>query len=137
MSAPLTHIALHVQDLQASMDFYSKYCGLQVCHERRDARKTIVWLAEEGRKTEFILVLIPGGPGRPQADTDFSHLSYALDSRQAVDEIARSAAAAGCLLWPPRQEDYPVGYYCGLRDPDGNAVEFSYGQPLGPGAKDL
>ena len=24
--------------------------------------------------------------------------------------------------------------YCGIRDPDGNYVEFSYGQPLGPGA---
>jgi len=43
---------------------------------------------------------------------------------------------AGCLLWAPREEPYPVGYYCGLRDPDGNAVEFSYGQPLGPGATD-
>jgi hypothetical protein len=30
-----------------------------------------------------------------------------------------------------------VGYYCGLRDPDGNSVEFSYGQPLGPGAEAL
>ncbi|MFT5603712.1 MAG: putative lactoylglutathione lyase, partial [Paracoccaceae bacterium] len=84
----------------------------------------------------FILVLIPGGPGRPQADNDFSHLGYALDSQQAVDDIARRATQGGCLLWPPRQADYPVGYYCGLRDPDGNAVEFSYGQPLGPGARD-
>ncbi len=45
------------------------------------------------------------------------------------------AEAAGCLAWAPRQEPYPVGYYCGLRDPDGNFVEFSYGQPLGPGAE--
>ena len=90
MSAQLTHIALHVRDLQASMDFYSQYCGLQVCHERTDERKTIVWMAEPERESEFILVLIPGGPGRPQADNDFSHLGYALDSRQAVDDIARS-----------------------------------------------
>ncbi|MFT5576500.1 MAG: catechol 2,3-dioxygenase-like lactoylglutathione lyase family enzyme [Bermanella sp.] len=136
MSAQLTHIALHVLDMQASLDFYSQYCGLRVCHKRTDERKTIVWMAEPGRETEFILVLIPGGPGRPQADNDFSHLGYALDSQQAVDDIARRATQGGCLLWPPRQADYPVGYYCGLRDPDGNAVEFSYGQPLGPGARD-
>ena len=134
MSAQLTHIALHVRNIEASMVFYGKYCGLQVCHERRDEHKTIVWMAEAGRETEFILVLIPGGPGRAQAEGDFSHLGYALDSREAVDEVARRASAEGCLLWPPRQEPYPVGYYCGLRDPDGNAVEFSYGQPLGPGA---
>jgi len=24
-----------------------------------------------------------------------------------------------------------VGYYCGVLDPDGNRVEFSFGQPLG------
>ncbi|HCS26372.1 MAG TPA: VOC family protein [Spongiibacteraceae bacterium] len=136
MSAQLTHIALHVGDLGASMAFYREYCGLQVCHQRRDEHKTIVWMAEPGRETEFILVLIPGGPGRPQAENDFSHQGYALASKQAVDDIARRAADSGCLLWPPRQEAYPVGYYCGLRDPDGNAVEFSYGQPLGPGAED-
>jgi len=38
-------------------------------------------------------------------------------------------------VWPPRDEPFPVGYYCGLRDPNGNYVEFSYGQPLGPGAE--
>ena len=42
----------------------------------------------------------------------------------------------GGMSWPPVDEPYPVGYYCGLRDPDGNFVEFSYGQPLGPGADD-
>ena len=41
------------------------------------------------------------------------------------------------LLWAPRQEAFPVGYYCGLVDPDGQYVEFSFGQPLGPGAPEL
>ncbi|HHM4583493.1 TPA: VOC family protein, partial [Pseudomonas aeruginosa] len=49
----------------------------------------------------------------------------------------RRAEAAGCLVWAPRDEPYPVGYYCGLRDPAGNYVEFSYGQPLGPGSEAL
>ena len=51
-------------------------------------------------------------------------------------EIGTSGARAreeGCLVWPPKEEPYPVGYYCGLKDPGGNFVEFSYGQPLGPG----
>ena len=45
------------------------------------------------------------------------------------------ACLAFYQAWAPRQEPYPVGYYCGLKDPDGNFVEFSYGQPLGPGAE--
>jgi len=75
-----------------------------------------------------------GGHGREQAATDYSHLGFALDSRVAVDAIADKARMAGYLVWEPREEPYPVGYYCGIRAPDGNMVEFSYGQPLGPGS---
>jgi predicted lactoylglutathione lyase len=78
--------------------------------------------------------MVSGGTGRNQAATDYSHLGFALESRAAVDTLARQASAAGCLVWEAREEPYPVGYYCGVRDPDGNMVEFSYGQPLGPGA---
>jgi catechol 2,3-dioxygenase-like lactoylglutathione lyase family enzyme len=137
MRPVLTHIALHVRDLDACVAFYRRFCGLEIVHERaaREAGERIYWLAEPGREREFIFVLLPGGPGRDQAAHDFSHFGFALDSRAAVDRVAAEAAAAGCLAWPPRQEPYPVGYYCGLRDPDGNFVEFSYGQPLGPGAE--
>jgi len=132
--AGFTHIALHVRDLDACVAFYQRFCGLKIVHRRDDRGTRVVWLAQPGRETEFIFVLIPGGPGRDQADDDYSHFGFALDSRAAVDAVAEEARAAGCLVWPPREEPYPVGYYCGLRDPDGNFVEFSYGQPLGPGA---
>ncbi len=70
----------------------------------------------------------------PQAEGDFSHLGFAMESRDAVDAVASRARDAGLLAWPPRDEPYPVGYYCGIRAPDGNVVEVSYDQPLGPGA---
>jgi catechol 2,3-dioxygenase-like lactoylglutathione lyase family enzyme len=134
MPPTLTHIALHVRDLDACEAFYRDFCGLAVCHRREENGRRVIWLAEPGREREFILVLIPGGPGRDQRADDFSHLGFALASAAAVDAIAARARAAGRLLWEPRREPFPVGYYCGLRDPDGNAVEFSFGQPLGPGA---
>ena len=135
MPPSLTHLALHVQDLDRCIEFYETYCGMQIVHDRLDGGKRVVWLAEAGRAEDFILVLIPGGPGRNQADNDFSHLGFALESREAVDGIAAKAREAGILEWEPREEPYPVGYYCGVRDPDGSFVEFSYGQPLGPGAR--
>lgn len=137
MRPVLTHIALHVRDVDAVAAFYKGFCGLVEVHERPDPAKGghVVWLAEPGRQDDFIFVLIPAGPERQRHPRDFSHLGFALESRAAVDAIAARAAEAGCLMWPPRQEAYPVGYYCGLRDPDGNAVEFSFGQPLGPGAE--
>ncbi len=131
-----THLALHVKDLDACLAFYTDYAGMALVHDRLDKGKRIVWLAEPGRERDFIVVLIPGGPGRDQAETDFSHLGFALASHAAVDAIADRARKAGILEWEPKQEPYPVGYYCGIRDPDGNFVEFSYGQPLGPGAED-
>lgn len=137
MPVQLTHLALHVNDLDACIEFYQSYAGLKTVHERCADGKRVVWLGEPGREQDFILVLLPGGPGRRQASADFSHLGFALDSRQAVDTIAARARAAGILEWEPRQEPYPVGYYCGVVDPDGGFVEFSYGQPLGPGAPPL
>ncbi|MDF1830947.1 MAG: VOC family protein, partial [Porticoccaceae bacterium] len=102
---------------------------------RTAGEQRIVWMAEPGRESDFIFVLMNGGQNLELADTDYRHFGFALESRAAVDAIAELGRERGCLVWPPREEDFPVGYYCGLRDPNGNFVEFSYGQPLGPGAE--
>jgi catechol 2,3-dioxygenase-like lactoylglutathione lyase family enzyme len=136
MQPLLTHLALHVRDLDACIEFYHHFCGMQVVHERTNGDWRVVWMAEPGKEHDFIFVMVPGGPGRDQTPHDYSHFGFALESRDAVDAMAEKARSAGFLVWEPRQEPYPVGYYCGVRDPDGNMVEFSYGQPLGPGAHD-
>ncbi|EWC39985.1 VOC family protein [Stutzerimonas stutzeri] len=137
MRPTLTHLALHVPDLEACIAFYSGFCNMHVFHERPGKGSRIVWMAEPGKEREFIFVLMPGGTARSLAANDYSHFGFALASREEVDAIAERARNDGCLIWEPRDEPYPVGYYCGLRDPAGNYVEFSYGQPLGPGAEDL
>lgn len=134
LMAALTHIALHVRDLEACVAFYQDYCGLVTTHDRGEVDSRVVWLGVPGREREFALVLIPGGPGRRQAAGDYAHLGFACASKREVDAIAERAAREGRLVWPARDEAHPVGYYCGVRDPDGACVEFSYGQPLGPGA---
>jgi catechol 2,3-dioxygenase-like lactoylglutathione lyase family enzyme len=134
MQPILTHLALHVCDMDASVAFYKTYCGMQSVHERFADGQQVVWLAEPGREQEFIFVLISGGQEHHQAATDYSHFGFALESRAAVDRVAEQARKAGYLAWEPREEPYPVGYYCGVRAPEGTMVEFSYGQPLGPGA---
>ena len=93
--------------------------------------KPVIWLAYPEQRDEFVMVLISNGPQQQLAEGDYSHLGFAVESAEAVDRLAGLAAEAGCLLWEPRQEPYPVGYYCGVLDPAGNQVEFSFGQPLG------
>lgn len=133
----LTHIALHVQNLEACVNFYQIYCNMHIIHQRHSEHSDITWLAEVGRESEMIFVLISGGPVREANDQGYSHFGFALESHEAVDNIATKAKEDNCLIWPPRQEPFPVGYYCGVIDPNGNYVEFSYGQPLGPGAEKL
>lgn len=139
----LTHLALHTVDVHASRSFYEKYCGMRVIHERPSTGSAkpsgenaapILWMAEVGRETELIFVLLPGGEPQPDRPRDYSHIGFALESREAVDAIAARARTEECLTWEPVDDDYPAGYYCGVRDPSGNVIEFSYGQPLGPGA---
>ncbi|HAR04358.1 MAG TPA: VOC family protein [Pseudomonas sp.] len=137
MRPTLTHLALHVPDLDACIAFYTRFCGMRVFHERPGKGSRIVWMAEPGKEREFIFVIMPGGMDRSLAENDYSHFGFAMASREEVDMVAELARADGCLIWEPRDEPYPVGYYCGVRDPAGNYVEFSYGQPLGPGAEEL
>jgi catechol 2,3-dioxygenase-like lactoylglutathione lyase family enzyme len=131
----LTHIALHVRDLDATVRFYQSFCRLSVVHER-DAgdEQRVVWMAEPKRQHEVIFVVLSGGRAKAPTQGDYGHFGFACASRAEVDRIADLARVQKCLLWEPRDEPYPVGYYCGVVDPDGNAVEFSWGQPLGPGA---
>lgn len=139
----LTHLALHTVDVHASRSFYEQYCGMRVVRERPSTSSAgssgnhaapILWMAEPGRETDLIFVLLPGGEPQPDRPRDYSHIGFALESRAAVDAIATRARSEGCLSWEPVEDDYPAGYYCGVRDPSGNVIEFSYGQPLGPGA---
>ncbi|PCJ44314.1 MAG: glyoxalase/bleomycin resistance/dioxygenase family protein [Moraxellaceae bacterium] len=137
MRPTLTHMALHVKNLEACVTFYKKYCKLRVIHDREKHHKHIIWMAEKDHEHTFVFVLLEGGPYHNQIATDFSHLGFAVNSKTEVESIAQVAEQEGILAWPPVQEPYPVGYYCGVKDPNGNFVEFSYGQPLGPGSENM
>jgi catechol 2,3-dioxygenase-like lactoylglutathione lyase family enzyme len=131
----LTHLALHVCDVDVSIDFYSRYCQLSVVHERGTGPDRVIWMSEPGREKTLVFVMIGGGNPQPQPEDDYRHLGFAMPTRQRVDQTAALAESEGRLMWPPREEPWPTGYYCGVRDPDGQIVEFSYGQPLGPGSQ--
>jgi catechol 2,3-dioxygenase-like lactoylglutathione lyase family enzyme len=107
---------------------------MDVIRRRVAGTQNIVWMAEPGRSEDFVFVIMEGGDDLKLSDQDYRHFGFAMDSRAAVDKVSEQAEKDGCLVWPPQQEPFPVGYYCGIRDPNGNYVEFSYGQPLGPGA---
>jgi catechol 2,3-dioxygenase-like lactoylglutathione lyase family enzyme len=63
----------------------------------------------------------------------FAHFGFSCASRADVDRRAEAARADGILEMEPHDAGPIVGYYCIVRDPDGNSVEFSYGQTIDPG----
>jgi lactoylglutathione lyase len=143
----LTHIALPVRSLEATLAFYEKFTTLVKIHERHDPETNLrtAWLANERDTTEaevarFVIVLIEGKlPTKITGDikeeygflTSISHLGLSCGSRDEIDQIAEMARAEGNLLLGPMYRNEVVGYICVVTDPDGNNVEFSVEQVLG------
>ncbi|ODR96915.1 hypothetical protein AUC70_14160 [Methyloceanibacter stevinii] len=134
MTVAFTHCALQAADLDKSIDFYARYCGMEIVKEHGEDDKRVVWLASPGASGRFVLVLLGGGALRAQDESDMTHYGFGVATREEVDRIAALARDDGCLHWEPHEYAPPTGYLCGVKDPTGYIVEFSYGQPLGPHA---
>ena len=128
-----THVALQVCDAERSVAFYQHYCGMQVVHRR--ARESepgqVVWLGWGEDPPKFVIVLLEEHYDTNQ-QPPWQHIGMAVDSRDEVDAIYHRAVTDGLTgLWEPTDAGPVVGYYCALPDPDGNMLEFSFGQRIG------
>ena len=59
------------------------------------------------------------------------HLGFDCASKADVDKIASDAKAAGILTFGPEDSGGELGYQAYISDPDGNNLEFSFGQKVG------
>lgn len=127
-----THIALQVKDIDQSTAFYARYCAMQIVHDRRSSDSDrVVWIGWGEDPPQYVIVLIEQQYERND-QPPWQHIGMAVDSRDEVDTIFGRAEADGLTdLWSPTDAGSVVGYYCGLRDPDNNRVEFSFGQRIG------
>ncbi|MCC6765953.1 MAG: VOC family protein [Deltaproteobacteria bacterium] len=133
MPPRLTHIALRAADLDLSIDFYARYAGLVVAHERDEKGTRVVWLAERAEDPAFVFVLIPMAHSEGER-SGVHHFGFSVARRDDVDALAARARAEGILREGPRDAGPVVGYFCIVEDPDRNWVEFSFGQPINPRA---
>lgn len=134
MRPTCTHIAIFARDIDRAVTFYRRYADLLEVHRRVDGGVSVVWLAERGRETEFVVVLIAADHADAVQPAPLAHIGYSVATRAEVDRLARQASDEGILNEGPRDAGPIVGYYCIVADPDGNLVEFSHGQSLGPQA---
>jgi catechol 2,3-dioxygenase-like lactoylglutathione lyase family enzyme len=125
----LTHVALPVADVEASVAFYERYAGMRAVHRRRDPTvgNTVVWLSEGTRP--FVIVLI-GVPEVRHPLLPIAHLGVGCASREEVDRLVARAQAEGRTVYGPIDAPDPVGYYALISDPDDHTLEISYGQEV-------
>lgn len=125
----LTHVALPVSNLDASIAFYAAYARMQVVHRRTDAESGVgvAWLSDHTRP--FVIVLIE----TPKVDTPllpFAHLGIGCASREEVERLCDQARSEGRLRSGPTDSGYPIGYWAFIADPDGHTLEVSFGQEV-------
>ena len=138
-----THLALHVNDIDAVIAWYEKFTHLRVLQREEDEDSYSAWLGDPTKiENPFILVLGQFFPGHdPFAPAEhptlgpFAHIGIEVPDRETIDDVAERGKADGCLVLGPQQMPKRIGYICFLRDPEGNTVEFSYDQGVYEKAK--
>ncbi|GLG01552.1 lactoylglutathione lyase [Alicyclobacillus hesperidum subsp. aegles] len=127
------HVALTVEDMEASLRFY---CDVLGCHRafdihREDGTPWIVYLrCPDGRFIE----LFYGGSVKTHSSPDrigFAHLCFEVDDIQQVAEALRDKGAP--LDVAPKQ-GLDKNWQCWSHDPDGNPIEFMQLDPASPQA---
>ncbi|MGD0867322.1 MAG: VOC family protein [Rhizomicrobium sp.] len=143
--ATWTHIAFAVKDVDASIDWYEKFTHLRLLARGEDKDGKNAWLGDSSKSdSPFILVIgqffeghDPFAPAAHPPMGPFAHIGIELPSKQAVDDIAAKAKAAGYLALGPMQMPKQIGYICFIKDPDGNTIEYSYDQGVYEKAREV
>lgn len=131
----LTHVALPVTDVGASVSFYQRYARMQVVHRRgRRGSGEVVWLSDLTRRFVVVLLELPEVSHRLGG---VAHIGVACATREEVDELAAQAMSDGCTVQGPVDSGPPVGYWAFVVDPDGHNLELSHGQEVGRTVDDV
>ncbi|MGI8810815.1 MAG: VOC family protein [Acidimicrobiales bacterium] len=126
----LTHLGLPVTDLAKSIAFYEKWAGMKVQEKPKDpvgiqgAR-----MAQKGGSFVISLLEMPVQMALPMPGV--MHMGLECKSKAQVDKIASDAKKAGILISGPADSGPDLGYQTYISDPDGNNLEFSFGQKVG------
>ncbi len=126
-----THVAIQSRDLSRTIEFYHRYCGMSVVHDRTSDSGRVVWLGWGEDPPTFVIVAIEEAYEQ-NIHPRLQHIGMAVETKTEVDAIHQRAVIDGIGdLWPPTDGGPIVGCFCAVPDPDGNRVEFSFGQRIG------
>ncbi len=131
MQPRITHLCLHVENLEDCVRFYRQYCHMEVIEDHSDGGVGSVYMSEAAKQNELVFQFKSGGATLTLNEDDERHFGFAVESREAVDDIAKLARQDEIIFFEP-DEYLPGAYLCGVKDPNGNCVEFGYGHQVPP-----
>jgi catechol 2,3-dioxygenase-like lactoylglutathione lyase family enzyme len=134
------HAVFRVADLERSLSFYLRLLPAELVSRRQHEdrwRSEIATLRPQGQP-DFVLVLIMARRVRwllwlfhlliPRQTRSHEHLGFACDSRDELESRERLARELGARIPNPlTRVEGREGWVLEVLDPDGNAVEWTFG----------
>jgi glyoxylase I family protein len=123
----LSHLDLSVSDRHVSARWYADVLGFEIRGDRFNAGADLQWVhVVHPCGLSMGLGEHPDNPGQPfdERRTGLDHVSFAVASRDDIDELARRAVASGCRECSVNDTDSAALLV--LRDPDNIQVEVCY-----------
>ena len=116
---------LFVQNLERSIDFYSKTLGLKQCRYSEERRIAFFWI---GKDKQFMLGLWE----KPKDEIDIRHFAFECDPEWVLNESVDFLKSRNLKCWNflDNEKDKPM-VFCWMpaisiyfNDPDGHELEF-------------
>lgn len=126
----LSHIALMVKDIDLMVDFYIEFANMSIIHSRIDEGIKVVWLRLGDNPESLTIVMIESDNEQinNKSYQRVNHFGFDALNKESVDKISDKAKNKGCLKYPAQDGGRILGYFCMIEDPNGNQLEFAYGQ---------
>ncbi len=120
----LRHLALNVQDLQASQRFYEKFVGMKVLWQ---PDSDSVYLSSGSDNLALHQISEEKMSSYPNQEGQFlDHLGFLIDTPANVDGLFQQFQADGVSIVKPLKQHRDGSYSFYVADPDGNVVQILY-----------
>ena len=126
MNMKIHHVAVYVQDLEISREYYEKYFGAEsneLYHNKKTGLKTYFLSFDNGCKVE--IMSRPGVLNRDNSveQTGYLHLAFIAGDKNAVDLLTDRIRGDGFTVYSEPRVTGDGYYESNVADPDGNSVE--------------